>query len=100
MVTLISNSVFWSVVPAPADRALLAISDTTPFRVLPGSASTSISAGCPMATDMTSFSSTLTWASITDRSATMRMTSFWNCDPSAISPCSLFRALIVPDIGA
>ena len=28
------------------------------------------------------------------------ITSFWNCEPSAISPCSLFSALTVPDIGA
>ena len=100
MLILISNSVFWSVLPAPALLALLAISATTPVSTWSRSASTSISACWPIVMEMMSFSSTLTWVSISERSAMTRMTSSWNWEPMAISPCSLRRSLMVPDMGA
>ena len=53
-----------------------------------------------MAMETMSFSSTLTCASISERSEITRMTSSWICEPMAISPCSLFKSLTVPAMGA
>ncbi len=100
MAILISNSVFCSAVPLALALALLLISDTWPWSGSDTSASAWISDAWPLRIATMSFSSTLTCASISERSAMIMMTSAWNCDPSAISPASLLSSLTVPAMGA
>jgi hypothetical protein len=94
MPILISNSVFCSVVPWPDAFALVPISRTTPGSFWPGQRvdlDLGVLADRLMFT--MSFSSTLTCASITDRSAITMMRSDWNCEPSTISPASFLSSL-------